>query len=175
MTWPVAREVSLLGGVAGDVFDAFRVLQGLEIWRMIGPWVTATRPRFGASIAERYAGAQALDPAEAPRWEPFRSAFRQRLAESIPPGTAVVVPTTPTLPPYRNTDPATLDDFYVRSLTMNAVAGLAGLPQVTLPLASVDGVPVGVSLIGPGGADRALLHLAVVLSAGQGISGEQPR
>lgn len=168
--WRTLGEVQLFGDEAGEVFDAFRVLQGLEIWATVGPWVTATQPRFGASIAERYAGAAALDPAEASRRQLFRDAFRERLASLIPPGAAVVVPTTPTLPPLRDTDPATLGDFYVRSLTMNAVAGLAGLPQVTLPLAEVDGIPVGVSLIGSRGADRALLDLAAVLSAGQGIS-----
>ncbi|MCW5716487.1 MAG: amidase [Bauldia sp.] len=172
--WPVTGEVSLHGGAAGDLFEAFRVLQGVEIWRSLGSWITATRPRFGASIAERYAGAAALDPAETHRWEPFRAAFRLNMARAIPSGTAIIVPTTPTLPPSRDTDPAALGDFYVRSLTMNAVAGLAGLPQVTMPLASAGGVPVGISLIAARGADRALLHLAGMLSAGKGISRERP-
>jgi amidase len=171
--WAVAGEVSLLGDPPDDVFAAFRVIQGVEIWQHLGAWITATRPRFGTSISERFAGAASLDPAEAAPWEAFRAAFRQRLVEAIPRGTAVIVPTTPTLPPLRDVDPATLADFYFRSLTMNAVAGLAGLPQVTLPLASLAGVPVGVSLIAARGADRALLDLAAMLSAGSGTFGER--
>lgn len=171
--WASSGDMTLLADSAGEVFDAFRVLQGLEIWQHLGPWVTATRPRFGAVIAERYAGAAALDPAEGAHWNSFRAAFRDRMDAALPPGTAVVVPTTPTLPPLRNTDPATLGDFYVRSLTMNAVAGLAGLPQVTMPLATTGGVPVGVSLIGARGEDQALLDLAAMLSAGQGSFLEQ--
>ena len=40
-----------------------------------------------------------------------------------------------------------------------------GRPQVTLPLASLPEGPVGVSLVGPRGADEALLDLAVSLDA----------
>ncbi len=37
--------------------------------------------------------------------------------------------------------------------------------QVSLPLAQVDGLPVGLSLIGPAGADERLLELAERLAA----------
>ncbi len=43
---------------------------------------------------------------------------------------------------------------------MLCIAGLAGLPQISLPLMTVDGCPVGLSLIGPPGRDRALIALA---------------
>ena len=43
------------------------------------------------------------------------------------------------------------------------IAGLGGLPQVSLPLAMLDGLPLGLSLVGPRGADTALLELARVL------------
>lgn len=39
------------------------------------------------------------------------------------------------------------------------------LLQVTLPLAAVDGMPVGLSLIGPAGSDEQLLEVAVQLAA----------
>jgi amidase len=44
---------------------------------------------------------------------------------------------------------------------LGALASIAGLPQVSLPLAETDGCPFGVSLIGPRGSDRALLAAAV--------------
>lgn len=37
--------------------------------------------------------------------------------------------------------------------------------QVTLPIASIDGCPVGLSLLGPRNSDAALLDLAVELWA----------
>jgi amidase len=44
-------------------------------------------------------------------------------------------------------------------LSLTCIAGLARLPQVTLLVASVDGCPVGLSLIGRRGSDRQLLSL----------------
>jgi amidase len=41
---------------------------------------------------------------------------------------------------------------------------MARLPQVNIPTGRVNGCPVGLSLIGPRGSDRALLRLAVQLS-----------
>lgn len=43
------------------------------------------------------------------------------------------------------------------------VAGWVGTPQINLPLAEVDGLPVGLSLIGPKGSDEMLLSLACEL------------
>jgi amidase len=43
---------------------------------------------------------------------------------------------------------------------MLSVAGLAGLPQLSLPLAQRQGAPLGISLVGPVGSDRSLVRLA---------------
>ncbi|MEX2409603.1 MAG: hypothetical protein WD489_10895, partial [Rhodovibrionaceae bacterium] len=57
-----------------------------------------------------------------------------------------------------------LRDHRSRVLSLTCLAGLTGLPQVTLPLASVSGCPLGLSLIGPPGSDLGLLKLAVRFS-----------
>ena len=43
---------------------------------------------------------------------------------------------------------------------MTCIAGLSGTPQINLPLATVDGRPQGLSLIGPRGGDELLIDLA---------------
>jgi amidase len=43
---------------------------------------------------------------------------------------------------------------------MLCVAGLAGLPQLSLPWATRLGAPLGLSLVGPPGSDRSLVALA---------------
>ena len=50
--------------------------------------------------------------------------------------------------------------FRARAISMLCIAGLSGLPQVSLPVGTVAGCPLGLSLIGPPGRDRALLALA---------------
>jgi amidase len=44
------------------------------------------------------------------------------------------------------------------------IAGLAHLPQVSLPLGILDGCPLGLSLVAPRGADTMLLAIATVLA-----------
>ena len=50
-----------------------------------------------------------------------------------------------------------------RALALGALASLTGRPQISLPLGAVDGCPFGISLIGPRGADRALLTVTAAL------------
>jgi amidase len=56
--------------------------------------------------------------------------------------------------------------FRARALPLTSVSGLSGAPQITLPVATVHGAPLGLSLIAPPGRDRALIALgAKVLAA----------
>jgi amidase len=47
-----------------------------------------------------------------------------------------------------------------RALSILCISGISGLPQVTIPLATHEGCPLGISIIGPAGSDRALVELA---------------
>jgi Asp-tRNA(Asn)/Glu-tRNA(Gln) amidotransferase A subunit family amidase len=52
------------------------------------------------------------------------------------------------------------DDVRVRSQALLCIAGLAGLPQVSLPWLDTEDGLVGLSLIGPHGADAMVLGAA---------------
>jgi amidase len=56
-----------------------------------------------------------------------------------------------------------------RTLGVTAIAGLAGLCEVSIPGGLVDGAPVGLSLVAAPGRDRALLALA------ERVAGEMTR
>jgi amidase len=43
---------------------------------------------------------------------------------------------------------------------MLCISGLAGFPQLSRPLATRLGAPLGISLLGPAGSDRSLVRLA---------------
>jgi hypothetical protein len=58
-----------------------------------------------------------------------------------------------------------LAHFHRPTLCLMSIAGVAGLPQITLPLAEVENCPVGLSLIGPPGSDEQLINLALQLGA----------
>jgi amidase len=52
-------------------------------------------------------------------------------------------------------------------LALSCIASLGGLPQVSLPVATLDGLPLGLGLIGPAGSDRRLLAFAARLLPGE--------
>ena len=82
----------------------------------------------------------------------------------MPPGTLIVLPTTPTLPPEREIpDGASFAEFRTQTLGYTCLAGHAGLPQISIPATEAAGCPIGLSFIGWKGGDEALLDFAVRL------------
>ena len=54
-------------------------------------------------------------------------------------------------------------------MRLTCIAGLAGLPQISIPAGTAAGCPAGLSLIGWAGADEALLDLACRLARFCGV------
>ncbi|MCP9629404.1 amidase [Rhodopseudomonas palustris] len=163
----VTQETTVFDGAEADWFEAYRILQGTENWRELGPWISATKPRFGEAIAPRFAGTEEITADDVARWQPLRDSIRGRLRAQLGGGTAWLIPTAPCIA-LRKDAPgagAQIGPFYGRALTLTSIAGHAGLPQINLPVATVDGCPVGLSLVAGAGQDRALLDAACRLSA----------
>jgi len=89
--------------------------------------------------------------------------FRHRLRTLVEPGTIVCFPTAPCISPEVDAPSDVLDTFRTRTMALTCTAGLAGLPQITLPVGTVDSCPVGLSFIGWANGDESLLDLAVTL------------
>ncbi|HEY6920692.1 MAG TPA: amidase family protein [Methyloceanibacter sp.] len=102
--------------------------------------------------------------AEADVARSLRAEIADRLLALISPGTLIVLPTTPTLPPERDIpDGASFSEFRAHTLGFTCLAGHAGLPQVSVPAGVAAGCPVGLSFIGWPGSDETLLDLTVHL------------
>ncbi len=166
-TLGVAGEVTAFDGDWRDWAQAYSVLQGLEIQHCLGEWIARARPRFGPAIAGRFAGALALQPAAGGPWQRWRQAQARRLHSLLVPGVAWLVPSAPCVALPAGAGDAQLGEFYQRALALGSIAGHAGLPQQSLPLAEVDGLPLGLSLIAGPGQDESLLALAASLARGE--------
>jgi amidase len=88
----------------------------------------------------------------------------KHLNQLIRPGSALVIPTAPCVAPLLNEDATTLASFRSNTMALTCIAGLGGLPQVSMPVLTVNGCPVGVSLIGTPGSDEQLIELAARIS-----------
>ena len=161
-----AVDVSLAEGGLGHWFETFRVVQGASIWSNLGGWVTETRPRLGAGAKMRLDWAAGLDSRAIAAARADHAAIRNRLDSVLDDGDVLVIPTSPRAAPLKNTP---LDDIEIRfrnqAMHLLCIAGLGGLPQVSLPMATIDGLPLGLSLVGPRGTDMQLLALARKLGA----------
>lgn len=153
--------------VAPDGFDdwreCFRVIQGYEIWQTYGDWIEAEKPALGPGIKERFAFAATVGEQDVGEARKLRETVRARLHGMLPPGTVMCLPTAPCIAPTTELDAAELEAFRTRGMALTCNAGLSGLPQVSLPVGTVEGCPVGLSFIGWPGGDEALLDLAVAL------------
>jgi amidase len=148
-------------------FETFRIIQFAEIWRTHGDWLTRTQPRLGPGIKERLAVAAALDPADIAKAEHAREEIAKRVAGLLEDRAFLVLPTAPGIAITADAPLAELEDFRGRAMSLLCIAGLARLPQISLPLARFDGCPLGMSLIGPRGADEALIAAAARIAAAE--------
>ncbi|MDP2410273.1 MAG: amidase [Pseudolabrys sp.] len=160
--------------IAPDGFDpwreAFRIIQAHEVWQSFGAFVTRHQPPMGPGIRERMDAAAAIGADELADASKVHAQARDHIRGIVRPGTVLALPTAPCIAPRLDHTPAELEHFRVRVMRLTCTAGLAGLPQVTLPIGTVDGCPVGLSLIGWPGGDEALLDLACALAGHCGMA-----
>ena len=146
---------------------AQRTLQLHEAWLTFKDWIDRENPRMAWSVARGLAVAGAIPEAERQWAWLMRAEARSRLAWLLPSGTILCLPTTPFPAPRKGLPLGTLEPLRARITCLAAHGGLTGAPQVTLPGAHVDGLPVGLSILGARGSDAALVAVAKAMEAGQ--------
>src|SRR5262249_40779612 len=140
--------------------DYFRFLQGAEAWAWHGEWITREKPAIGPGVKERFAWAATVGPADITRASMRREEIARRMADMLGEGTVLALPSAPRAALLRNSPPKLLDDLRTPAPPLLCIAGLARLPQVSLPLAQLEDCPLGLSLIAARGNDTLLLELA---------------
>ena len=150
--------------------EAFRTIQSREIWSVYGDFVERVKPKFGPGVAERFAAAAKVTAEQAAEARVMQERARDRIRSIARPGTVLVLPTCPAIAPLTHAPNDVHEAFRTRAMRMTCIAGLSGLPQMSLPIATIGGRPIGLSFIGWAGGDEALLDLAVKLSRYCGIA-----
>jgi amidase len=139
------------------LYDHFRVLQAEEVWTTLGSWVERTNPHIGSTVAERLKAAKTADPAAAGAARAFRRMLQARVHPLLAGGAVLIAPTSPFPAPLAETGPEELAAVRQATVGVAGLGSLCGLPEVTLPVAKIEGGPVGLSLIAGPGRDQALL------------------
>ena len=165
----VMRLAALIGHSREDIMApqglsvwarAQRTLQPVEAYNTFKDWLDERNPRFAFSVARALVTGSMI-PAGEQSWAALmRQEARSRMAHLLPAGTILCLPTTPFPAPLKGQPLSVLDPLRDRITCLCAQGGLAGHPQVSLPGATVDGLPVGLSIIGPRGSDATLVAVA---------------
>ncbi len=145
--------------------ETFRAVQGFQAWRAHGPWIESRKPKLMEAVRGRFEAARRVSEAAYERAVEKRADVRERVHQILGDDGFMVLPTLPTIAPLVRAPEADLESFRARALSMLCMAGLAGVPQLSLPVGTVAGCPLGLSLVGPAGRDRALIGLGRKLLA----------
>jgi amidase len=162
------RTETVLGGpeevdVATEGFTALywamRYIQSREAWTVDGPMIERYHPPLGPGVADRFEFSKAVTDTQVTEAQVIRAAFRKRFSALLD-GAVLILPTMPDIAPLLTESDESLNEYRNNALNLLCLSVLSGLPQVSIPLASRSGAPLGLSLMGPAGSDLGLVRLA---------------
>jgi amidase len=154
------RAITVVVDGLDTMYWHFRRVQGFEAWQAHGDFIERYAPPLGPGVAERFAWSKTVTAAQWSTGKAFCDRYRSHLAQLLGTGSILVLPTMPDVAPLLAADETELESYRNAAIRLLCIAVLSGFPQVTLPLAARLGAPLGISLLGPVGSDRALIALA---------------
>jgi amidase len=143
---------------------AQRTLQPSEAWLTFKDWIERENPRFAYSVARNIFTGSQIPETERQWAQLVRQEARGRMRHLLTPGTILCLPTTPFPAPKRGEPLSVASLQRDRILCLCAHGGLTGVPQVSIPGATVDGLPIGLSILGGPGTDTTLVAVAAALT-----------
>jgi aspartyl-tRNA(Asn)/glutamyl-tRNA(Gln) amidotransferase subunit A len=143
--------------------QCFRTLQGRSIWKAHGEWINNHKPTFAPDIHARFQWCSTLTETDQVAAEAERERLQADIESWFTDVDLILLPTTPGAAPLLGAAPHWMETYRSQLMGLTAPAGLAGLPQIHLPVLTDEGAPCGVSLLGKRGSDKALLQLAIDL------------
>ena len=157
----------------GDLADwsmQQQVLQGREAWETARAWIDRVNPRLSFEVGERYIAGRSITDEEVEEAKPARRAIVDRMGGLLAAGTVICLPTTPFPAPPKDQKLSERQAPRSRIAVLTPIAGTIGAPQISLPVAEVDGMPVGLSLLGAPGTDESLIAIALEVEAALGLA-----
>jgi amidase len=152
-----ATEITLFEGGIAPWLDTFRPLQLHDLWSTLGAWGTAPGRNLSQAVAERIALSATVPPEAVAAAIPRREVLTDRLVDLLGDDGMIIIPTAHDLPPRRDAPVSAQVEFREKTLALTCVASLTRLPQITIPATTIDGCPVGLSILaGPRGESRLL-------------------
>ena len=143
-----------------SMFWSVRHIQGHETWGINRALITRFAPPLGPGVAQRFEWSRQVTDAQMEQAREQRARLQATWKQVIGLDGVLMLPTMPDIAPLNTLSESEMDDFRNRSVRLLCLSGLTGCPQISLPMASRQGAPLGLSLMGPPGSDLSLVRLA---------------
>ena len=157
---PVTRGTRVSPVPLSEWVEHQNAIQGREAWETFGEWINNSNPRFGFEVADNFLRGSRVANRTLSAARGFRLRAKRWITEALAGNAVLVLPTTPVTAPPVHSPRSVMWEIRSRMVSLTTIAGMAGCPQISLPLCKVGGLPLGVSLIGPRGSDTMLLAAA---------------
>jgi amidase len=144
----------------------YRVLLGAEMTSCHGAWFAESKPEFGPAPTAGFEAVCKLDRTRINEWVVLREHYARRLNAALTAGDLFCMPSAPSVAPIKGSRAYDRScDYYQRTSSLNAVASVARLPQLSMPLCEVVGAPMGLSLAAAQGWDQHLVNAAKMVAS----------
>jgi amidase len=140
------------------LLTAFRAVQAAEAWELHGRWITANPGALSPDVEGRFRAGASVDAAARKHAAAVISAYRNKAMDLITPDTWLVQPAAAGPGHARDAAPEDKDAWRQATLRRTVMASAFGLPSCVIP--GTARPPAGLALVGPPGADHALLKAA---------------
>ena len=158
-----------LSDIMGEPMDlntcnkkALRLLQTAEFGNTVGDWIETNNPELGEHFAPSYQPIKKFRRTDLNNAMNLAARLRSRISGFPGKGELYIYPTAPMVAPLKGSldNPESVADFYNRTMAVTSFAGVGRIPELSLPLATIDGAPIGLSLSGAVYQDEFVLKAA---------------
>lgn len=144
------------------LFEQLGFLLSTEIWNTFGSWIKNDKPKLSSGVESNlHAYAESANRKDLQASLYAKKTFQNKINNFLHGGKLLCFPTTVDLAPRLDEiTPEFLAGNYVpRAMGVNAISCLSCTPQITMPVAEANGVPVGLSFVAGYGQDMRLINL----------------
>jgi Asp-tRNA(Asn)/Glu-tRNA(Gln) amidotransferase A subunit family amidase len=141
------------------LLTAFRTVQAAEAWQVHGRWITANPGALDGEVEARFRAGADVSTGMRSRAAAVLARSRAEALDALGEHSWLVLPAAAGPGHARDAVAAVKDAWRQATLRHTVVASAFGLPSCILP--GVKRPPVGTALVGPPGADHALLEAAL--------------
>lgn len=138
----------------------FSVLQANSIWQTHGMWLSEHLGDFGEEIQARLKWGQSLTPLQKSEANILLEEWSENKSRWLPKGCVLIMPTVPGVAPRLDSKSDEVEEQRKILLSLTAIAGLSGWPQLQLPCIEKEGLPIGISLLSGENSDLSLIQFA---------------